>query len=78
MESMTCEQFPPKPLILNDHDFYFKVLYTTTSHHTLFHRAGEYESVCQRGYTLQKPHFWKGSEAGHGSTAALKEVLPQS
>src|ERR1035441_7479457 len=31
MESMTCDQFPPKPLILNDRDFYFKVLYTTTS-----------------------------------------------
>ena len=34
--------------------------------------------VPRHGYTLHKPHFWKGSEAGHGSTAALKEeVRPQ-
>jgi hypothetical protein len=30
---MTCEQFTPKPLILNDRYFYLKVLYTTTSPH---------------------------------------------
>src|ERR1019366_603759 len=33
MESMTCEQFPPKQLILNDRDFYFKVLPVTISPH---------------------------------------------
>src|ERR1035438_10092163 len=31
MESTTCEQIPPKPLILNDRDFLFLVLSRTTS-----------------------------------------------
>src|ERR1019366_1781240 len=37
MESITCEQFTHKPLILNDRDFYFKVLPATISPHICGH-----------------------------------------
>jgi hypothetical protein len=43
---MTCEQFSPNQLILKDPEFYFEMLYATTSpQHPLVHRVGEYESV---------------------------------
>jgi hypothetical protein len=69
---MTCEQFQPKLLILNDRYFLFQTVIHNHITISPVHRAGEYELDCRLGYTMQKPRFLKGSEASHGGTAALK------